>query len=214
MTFHIFSIFPESIKGYTDSSILKRAQKNKLIKVKFYNIRDFAKDKHQTADDKPYGGGAGMVMKAEPVVKAVVLSVKPKKSVKTVILAAGGKQFSRVEAGSWANKYKEFILICGHYEGIDERVKKILSDRGFNPQEISVGPYILTGGEIAATVIIDAVSRHIPGVLGSSGSLEEIKGSYPVYTRPEKLVFRKKVYRVPGVLLSGNHEKIKKWRSK
>ncbi len=215
MTFHVFSIFLESIKGYTDSSILKRAQEKKLIKIKLYDIRDFAKDRHRITDDKPYGGGAGMVMKIEPIVKAVgsSLSLKFKaQSSKFVLLSPNGRQFSQKMARDWAKKYKNIFLICGHYEGIDERIKKILKDACFKPEEVSIGPYILTGGEIAAAVIIDAVSRHICGVWGRAESLEENKGSYPVYTRPEKFVFKKKVYGVPKVLLSGNHEKIGEWR--
>ncbi len=209
MTFHIFTIFPESFKSYFATSILKRAQKKGFIKIKIYNIRDFAKGKHRITDDRPFGGGAGMVMKAEPIVKAVgkILSKIKNKKYKIIVFSAKGEQFNQKTAFNFSKKYTDILMVCGRYEGIDERVKTILK-----AQEVSVGPYILTGGEIAAAVIIDAISRHVPGVLGRPESLEEIKGSYPVYTRPEIFIHKGKKYRVPRILLSGNHEKIKQWR--
>lgn len=210
MTFHIITIFPESIKSYFDSSILKRAQKKKLIKIKFYNPRDYTKDRHRTVDDKPYSGNPGMVMKVEPIIKAVNDTKCKKQDTKIIILSATGKQFDQKMARDWAKKYKNIILISGHYEGIDERVKKILK-----AQEISVGPYVLTGGELAAGIIIDAVSRHIPGVLSKKESLEENRGiGIPVYTRPEVFEHKGKKYRVPKVLLSGHHKKIEEWKKK
>ncbi|MBU1178750.1 tRNA (guanosine(37)-N1)-methyltransferase TrmD [Patescibacteria group bacterium] len=216
MTFHIFTIFPEAIKGYFETSILKRAQQKKLIKIKIYDIRKYAKDKHKTTDDKPFGGGPGMVMKIEPIVKAIKSKVKSQKSKILVILtSATGKQFEQKMASNFSKKYKDIAIICGRYEGIDERLKKILRDLGYNLQELSIGPYILTGGEIPAMAVVDAVSRHLPGVLGKKESLEEIKGSYPVYTRPEVFFAPGgKKYKVPKVLLSGNHKKIKEWRVK
>jgi len=205
-TFHIITIFPEAIRFYANSSILGRAQKNKLIKVKFYNPRDFTIDKHHKVDNKPFGGGPGMVMMVEPIIKAIS-KIKNQKS-KIILLSPSGKQFDQKIARDWAKKYENIIFISGHYEGIDARVKKV-----FKAEEISVGPYVLTGGELAAAVIIDAVSRHIPGVLGKEESLEEKRGiGIPVYTRPEVFVWKGKKYRVPKVLLSGHHKKIGEWR--
>lgn len=208
MVFHLITIFPEALKSYIDSSILKRAQKNKLIKIKFYNPRDYAKDKHKITDNRSYGGGAGMVMKVEPIVKAIK-TIKTNR-VKIIMFSPAGKQFDQKTARQWAKRYKDIVMISGHYEGIDERVKKILK-----AQEISIGPYVLTGGELAAGIIIDAVSRHIPGVLGKRESLEENRGiGIPVYTRPEIFEWRGKKYRVPKVLLSGHHKKIEEWKKK
>ncbi len=219
MVFHFITIFPESIKSYFDSSILKRAQEKKLLKIKFYNPRDYAKDKHKNVDDRPFGGGPGMVMKAEPIAQAVVSAISkqfPKfklQKTKIIILSAAGKQFNQKMAREWAKKYKDIILISGHYEGVDERVKKI-----FKAEKISVGDYILTGGELPSALIIDAVSRHIPGVLGKEESLEETRQmGAPAYTRPEIFEFNGKKYqkyRVPKILLSGNHKKIEEWRKK
>ena len=211
-TFHIITIFPEAIRFYFETSILGRAQKKKLIKIKFSNPRDFTTDKHHKVDDKPFGGGVGMVMKVEPIIKAV-LSLKSKvlrhKS-KIILLSPTGKQFAQKTARDYAKKYKNIILICGHYEGIDERAAKILK-----AEKISVGPYVLGGGELPAAIIIDAVSRHIKGVLGKEESLEEKRGiGIPVYTRPEVFKYKGKQYTVPKVLLSGHHKKIEEWRKK
>jgi tRNA (guanine37-N1)-methyltransferase len=220
-TFHIFSIFPGAFKSYFETSILKRAQEKKLVKIKIYDIRDFTKDKHRTTDDRPFGGGPGMVMKTEPIARAIdsVFKRKTQKAklkTKVILLSPSGRQFIQKMARDFAKKHKDIVLICGHYEGIDERVRKILK-----AEELSVGPYVLTGGELPAMVIIDAVSRHIDGVLGKRESLEEEKGSYPVYTRPEVFEYppprrgkKSKKYRVPKVLLSGDHKKIKEWRNK
>ncbi len=242
ITFHIFTIFPNIFSSYFNESILKRAQKKKIIKIKIYNIRDFADDKHKTAapacatrkrcgrvDDRPYGGGAGMVMKIEPIIKAIksITKFNPPTSgqnSKVILFSARGKQFNQKIARDSAKKYKDIILICGHYEGVDERLKKAIHDLSFKVQEISIGPYILSGGEAAATVVVDAISRHIPGVLGKIESLEEKKGSYPAYTRPEIFSakggsasggkYKVREYRVPKVLLSGKHKKINEWRLK
>lgn len=213
MIFSIITIFPESFDSYFSSSILNRARISGLIKIKFYNPRDFAADRRKTVDDKPFGGGPGMVMKAEPLLKAADAALKSKtasqrRKIKVILLSARGKQFDAKKAADLAKKYKHLILISGRYEGVDDRVKKILK-----AEEISIGPYILTGGEPAAMIIVDAVSRHIPGVLGKQISLEEKHGSFPVYTRPETLKWKNKKYRAPKTLLSGNHEKIKEWRT-
>ncbi len=207
-TFHIITIFPEAIRFYFETSILGRGQKKKLIKIKFYNPRDYTTDKHHKVDDKPFGGGPGMVFKIEPLAKTIS-SIKKIKN-KIILLSPTGKQFNQKTAREWAKKYKNIILISGHYEGIDARIKKI-----FKTEELSVGPYILSGGELAAAIIIDAVSRHIPGVLGKEESLEEKRGiGIPAYTRPEVFIWKGKKYRVPKVLLSGHHQKIEEWRKK
>ena len=220
ITFYIISLFPESFKSFFSTSIIKRAQKNKLVRIEFYNLRDFTKDKYKTVDDKPYGGGPGMVMKIEPIVKAVI-SIKSKslprrQAGKIILFSARGQQFNQKMAREWAKKNKDIVLICGHYEGIDERVKKILKAclPAGRAEEISIGPYVLSGGEAGAMVLVDAISRHLPGVLGKIESLEEKKGSYPVYTRPEIFECKKKRYVVPRILLSGDHKKISEWRRK
>jgi len=216
VTFHIITIFPEMFRSYVNESILLRAQKNKLINIKFYNPRDFTKDlpaqasKRRKVDDKPYGGGPGMVMQAEPILKAVEKSRGRKKNVKIIMFSPSGKQFTNVYAKNITKKYKDVILIAGRYEGIDARVKKAL-----HAEEISVGSYVLTGGEVPAMVFIDATSRQIPGVLGHAESLEEKRtASSEMYTRPEILKHKGKNYKVPKVLLSGDHKKIEEWRSK
>lgn len=206
--FHIITLFPESIRSYVNDSILARAQKSKKIKVTFYNPRDFTKDKHKRIDGRPYGGGPGMVIEAEPVLKAVNKAVGKKKVVKIIFFSPSGKQFNTSDARKFAKKYKHIVLISGHYEGIDVRVRKILK-----ADEISIGPYILTGGEIPAMIIVDAVSRHIKGVLGNMDSIEESRiTSSEVYTRPESFLYKGKQYRVPKILLSGNHKEIEEWK--
>lgn len=211
--FYIISLFPEAF-SYFNASILKRAQEKKLIKIEIINPRQFTTDKHKTVDDKPYGGGPGMVLKIEPIYKAIeFIGRKIKKSKTRIILfSVRGKKFDQKIARKLAH-YDNLILICGHYEGVDERVAKYLVD-----EEISVGDYILSGGEIPAMIVVDAVSRQIPGVLGKEESLEEIKGSYPVYTRPAvfeaKIKGKKRILKVPKELLSGDHKKIKEWRKK
>ncbi len=225
--FHIVSLFPEAFKSYFDASLIKKARDKKIISVKIHNPRIFSRDKHKTVDDKPYGGGPGMVMKIDVIVRAVinVLNEINKKTNRTditirtsrtkiILLSPSGKQFTQKTARDFAKKYQNIVLICGHYEGIDGRLKGILRDMKMNIEEISIGPYILGGGELAAMVIVDAVSRHIPGVLGKIESLEENKGSYPVYTRPEVFEYKDKKYRVPKVLLCGNHKNISEWRLK
>ena len=214
MRFDIITIFPESLRGYFNSSILGRAQKNKKIEINLHNLRDFAEDKHKKTDDKSFGGGPGMVMKAEPVVGAVSSIIKlttKNKKLKIILFSPTGKQFTQKMAKDWAKKYDNLIMICGRYEGVDARVKKAL-----NAEEISIGPYILTGGELPAAVVADAVTRHIPNVLGKEKSLEEERkmSGFPVYTKPEVFEFKGKKYSAPKVLLSGHHEKIKNWREK
>jgi|SRR3989344_3311488 len=208
VTFHIISLFPESF-SHLDYSIVGRAQKNKKIKIKIYNPRDFTKDKHKTTDDRPYGGGPGMVMKAEPIISAIKKAVGKRKA-KIILLDARGKLLSNSYAEGILRRHKNIVLIAGHYEGIDERVSKILK-----AEKISIGPYVLTGGELPAMVFIDVITRRIPGVLGKYESLEEGRiASGSVYTRPEVFTYKKKKYRVTKVLLSGHHKKIEEWRKK
>lgn len=210
MHFHIVTLFPESIKSYLESSIVGRAQKDKRIKVSYYNPRDFTKDKHRRVDQRPYGGGPGMVLEAEAVVRAAEKAIGRKKNPLTIFFSPGGKQFTKRDARMYAKRYKDIVFICGHYEGVDARVKKIL-----RAKDISIGPYILTGGELPAAVIVDAVSRHIDGVLGTSDSLEEKRvHRSDVYTRPEVFVHKGKKYQVPKVLLSGHHRKIEEWKKR
>jgi len=205
---HILTLFPQMFQA--PFGIFKRAIDHKLVSVNIHNIRDYTHDKHHTADDYAYGGGAGMVLKPEPIFEAVE-SIKSDIDLKEegpiILLTPQGRLFSQ-EIALELSKYSHLILICGHYEGVDERVRQHLVT-----DEISIGDYVLSGGELAAIVIVDAVVRLLPGVLGSEASALDDSHTtglleYPQYTRPE-------VYRgwaVPEVLLSGNHAQIAKWR--
>jgi tRNA (guanine37-N1)-methyltransferase len=187
---------------------LGRAQREKLLKVKTYQLRDTAGNKWGKVDERPYGGGPGMVLRAEPVIKAVQKIAKNKK-VKVLITAAGGKPLTNAYAKSLL-KHKDVVIVCGRYEGIDARAKKALK-----AEEVSVGPYILTGGEVPAMAIIDCAARQIQGVLGKFESLEESRvASHEIYTRPEVLKIKGKSLRVPKVLLSGHHAKKDEWKNK
>lgn len=207
--FNIISLFPDTMKPYLSDSIIGRAEEKKLIKVDYFNPRDFSKDKFARVDLRPYGGGPGMVLQAEPYLKAIEKAKgKRKAKVKTIFFAPEGKQFTNALARDWVNKYDEFIFISGRYEGIDARVKRIL-----RPEVITVGPYVLTGGELPAMICIDAMTRQIKGVLGDYASLEEERVASPdSYTRPDVLVYKKKKYKVPEVLKTGNHKLIEEWR--
>ncbi|MFA7252294.1 MAG: tRNA (guanosine(37)-N1)-methyltransferase TrmD [Candidatus Paceibacterota bacterium] len=220
MTFHIITLFPEMFDSYLNESILGRAQKDKKLKFNFYNPRNFTSPTetqkknakpYLRVDDKPYGGGPGMVMQAEPMIKAIAAAIKKTKNknkTKIIFLSPAGKQFDTTYAKNISQKFVDIIIICGRYEGIDSRVKKI-----FKTEEISVGPFVLTGGELPAMIIVDCVARQIEGVLGNFDSREEERiASSEMYTRPEVLVYKGKKYRVPKVLLSGNHQKIEEWR--
>lgn len=207
---HILTLFPEFFHGPLNVSIAKRAQDKGLLDVKVVNIRDFSRDKHKKVDDYPYGGGCGMVMMAEPIFDAVDFAEKDfqGENRRVILLSPQGKKFDTKMARDFS-KAQHLIFICGHYEGIDERVKTIITD------EVSIGDFVLTGGEIPALAIIDATMRFIPGVLGSSESPENESFSeglleYPQYTRPR--VFRN--LEVPEVLLSGNHKEIELFRRK
>ena len=223
--FDIITIFPDIFSSYFEESIIKRAQKRKLIKIKTHNLRDFAKDAHKTVDDRPYGGGPGMILKVDIVSQAVSgivgknKKIKPRKR-KIILLSAKGKKFNQKMALR-LSKLDQIVLICGRYEGVDERVAKYIAD-----EEVSIGDYVLTGGEIPAMVIVDTVSRLIKGVINQESLKNEsfINGlkEYPQYTRPEVFVPKNKdkhflktktqKWRVPKILLSGHHKKIEEWQ--
>lgn len=210
MTIHILTLFPEYFTEIFHSSILKRGQEKQLFSVNVVNIRDFATDKHQTADDRPFGGGPGMVMKVEPIAAAHgSLLSKLTGKVHTILTSAKGSLFNQRSAEKYSTEIDHLIIICGHYEGVDERVAEHIAD-----EEVRIGNYVLTGGEPAAAVITDAVCRLIPGVLGNEESnLEESHDSsertgVPQYTRPENF----QGWTVPQVLLQGNHKEIEAWR--
>ncbi|MFW5981964.1 MAG: tRNA (guanosine(37)-N1)-methyltransferase TrmD [Halanaerobiaceae bacterium] len=209
MFFDILTLFPDMFKGPFTESIIARAEERDIIDINLINIRDYSNDKHKTADDTPYGGGAGMVMKIEPIYRAWEDIRQKRKNSPLILLSPQGRQLNQ-QIVKDLSQYDGLILLCGHYEGIDERVRDEIVD-----DEISIGDYVLTGGEIAAIVLVDAVSRMLPGVLGDEQS--KIEDSfynglldYPHYTRPRK--FKDKS--VPDVLLSGNHAAIDRWRRK
>ncbi len=210
MHFKLISIFPDVFKDYLKTGILSIAIDKKLIKVSSYNLRDYTAHKHKQIDDSPYGGGAGMLFKFEPIYQAVK-TLKRKKNTKVVLLSAGGKLWNHKLAKKYS-QLDELILICGRYEGVDARVSKIIDE------EISIGSFVLSGGELPALVLIDSISRLLPNVLGNKESLIQESHSqvalvkYPQYTKPAVVTIDKKKYSVPKVLLSGNHEKIKQWR--
>lgn len=222
--FEIITIFPDIFSSYFSESIVSRAQKSGAIEIKIHNLRDFTTDKHKTVDDTPYGGGAGMVMKAEPIYKAIEAiklqiqnyksQINPKsknlnsKQTRIILFSAKGKKYTQADAVR-LSKYENIIMICGRYEGVDERVAENIAD-----EEISIGDYVLTGGEIPAMVVVDSVTRLLPGVLGNEESAQFESHSedgyleHPQYTKPEDF----NGWKVPEVLLSGNHEAIRKWR--
>jgi len=225
MLVDVFTLFPEMFKGPISESIIKIAQNKRLLEIKLHNLRDWTGDLHKTADDKPYGGGGGMVMKVEPVYRALEEIVKNQKSKiknqkikaksqkckakeKIILMCPQGKKLNQ-RIVKRLSKIERLVIICGHYEGIDERVRKLVD------MEISIGDYVLSSGEIPACVLIDAVARLIPGVLGNPDSVkketfENNMLEYPQYTRPR--IYENMV--VPKILLSGNHKKIEEWRAK
>jgi len=212
MRFDIITLFPEAF-SYLQTSIIKKAQEKGIIKIKFWNPRDFTFDKHKTVDDRPYGGGPGMVIKFEPVYLALEKAKKEyrTKKRKIILTSPAGKIFNQNLAQKLSQE-KQIIIICGHYEGIDARIEK------FVDLKISLGKFMLSGGEIPAMAIVDAVSRFLPGVLHNPLSQEEKRFgklySLPVYTRPSEVKVKNKILKVPKVLLSGNHKLIQKWREK
>lgn len=216
LRFHIVTIFPDMFSSYFAESIISRAIENKFIEVHTYALREYTTDKHRRVDGRPYGGGPGMVMWVDPIINCVekiqkklqAKSKKPKALV--VIFNAGGDMFTNTLAQTAAKKYTDIIFICGRYEGVDSRVKKILKAK-----EWSIGEYVLTGGELPAMVCVDAISRQIKGVLNDELSLEEKRmASHEIYARPEIYEHAGKKYRVPKVLLSGNHKMIDEYRAK
>src|SRR3989344_966191 len=212
--FHLITLFRESCEPYLSASIIGRARKNKKIAVSYQNPRDFVENKWGKVDERPYGGGPGMVMTALPVVQAVAKAVKKTGRRKIAVwFSPSGKQFTNKDADA-LTKYDDIVLVCGRYEGIDERAKRIL--KTLAPiKTFAVGEAVLTGGEVPALAIVDAVTRRIPGVLGKDESVEERRtASSQVYTRPETIVWKGKKYSVPKVLLTGHHAKMDAWRSK
>jgi tRNA (guanine37-N1)-methyltransferase len=206
MRFDLFTLFPEICQAYLQESILKRAQAAGLVSVYVHNIRDYATDKHQVTDDLPYGGGGGMVMKPEPVFAAVE-SVIPNLPAPILLLTPQGRTFTQAVARE-LSRHERLALICGRYEGFDERIRTHLAT-----DEISIGDYVLTGGELGALVIVDAVTRLLPGVLGDPTGAEDDSFAsglleYPHYTRPADF----RGWAVPETLLSGDHARIEKWR--
>lgn len=207
MNFKIITLFPEAFTSYLEKSIIGRAIADKKIKVGFFNPRDFEKNEKLRVDDKPYGGGPGMVLRAEPFIKAIKKAKGKNTRTKIIYLERFGKQFTQDDAIK-LSKQKNLVIVCGRYEGIDARVRKSVKGEIY-----SIGPYILTGGELPAMTILDSVSRQVEGVMGSFDSREESRVASPeVYTRPEEFSDKNKKYKVPKVLLSGNHKKIEEWR--
>jgi tRNA (guanine37-N1)-methyltransferase len=245
MHFHVITIFPNMFDSYLSESILARAVREKKIKISFYNPRDYVTGKYKKVwpdgnvsrivDDRPYGGGPGMILRAEPVLKAVESALKKVQAtsyklqgnskkptakslqrtprVKIVNFSPSGKKFTTEYSKTSVKKYTDIIMISGRYEGIDARVKKVLRAMGYMTDDVSIGDYVLTGGELPAMVLIDSISRQIPGVLGKFESLEEERvSSSEFYTRPEILEYKGKKHKVPKVLLSGDHKKIDEWK--
>lgn len=214
MRCEVVTLFPEMLVPVLGTSMLKRAQEKGLLDVRVHNLRDFTLDKHKVADDVPYGGGAGMVMKAEPILRAVE-QIRERiegegDQIRLLLPSPHGRPFTQAYARELAGESRRLVILCGHYEGIDERVKLALQ-----PEEVSVGDYVLTGGELPALTLIDAAIRLVPGVLGDPASILEESFAeslleYPQYTRPAEL----KGMAVPDVLLSGHHEAIRRWRRK
>ncbi len=219
INFDVITIFPDTVSGYVSESILGRAQKKRFIGIRLHDPRAYSEDRHNKVDARPYGGGPGMVMSLQPILSCFRNVARnasrrgDKKESEVIIFNAAGKQLDEKTAG-FLSKKKNLVLICGHYEGIDGRLPKIIRDMGWKVRELSVGPYVLTGGEVPAMAVIDAVSRKIKGVLGKEESLEEKRQGVgtKVFTRPEEFKWQGKIYRVPKELVSGNHRLIEKWR--
>lgn len=219
MRFDIITIFPRAFDSYLNESIIKRAREKKLLDIRIHNLRDYTTDKHKTVDDRPYGGGPGMVLMVEPIYRALKAlkaapprTAKSKRETRVVMLAPEGKQLTQREAER-LSKYKKLVVLCGRYEGFDSRVDKLVDEK------ISIGPYVLAGGELPAMVLLETVARNISGVVGHPEALKEETFSkhlayveYPQYTRPEVVVLERKKLRVPKVLLGGDHAEIAAWR--
>lgn len=209
MTFHIVTIFPEFFRGILEHGVVGKAIEAGIVRVHVHNLRDWTSDRHKTVDDRPFGGGEGMLLKCEPLFEAVA-SILPNRGAqhRVVLLSASGKKYEQAAARHLAS-YAEVVLLCGRYEGVDERVAEHLAD-----DEFSIGDFVLSGGELAAAVVVDSVARLVPGVVGNDASTENESFTAPdrldcpQYTRPA--VFRG--HAAPEVLLGGNHEQIRKWR--
>jgi tRNA (guanine37-N1)-methyltransferase len=204
----VITLFPEMVQAVLDASIIKRGRAKGLLEIRVVNLRDYADGRHRVADDYPYGGGAGMVLKPEPIFKAVDALRASGEELRILLMSPQGRKFTQSMAQEVAEDSRRLVLLCGHYEGIDERVRL-----GLRPEEVSVGDFVLTGGELPAMVILDAIARLIPGVLGDvqSAQAESFSGSlldYPQYTRPPEF----RGMEVPEVLLSGNHQAVEAWR--
>jgi len=213
LTFDIITIFPEMFGSYTNESLLKRGQKKKLLRIRVHNLRKWTKDKHHTVDDRPFGGGLGMVMKVEPIYRAVQAVKLKNKKTKVILFTPRGKKFDQQMADRYS-KLDQLVFICGRYEGVDERVAKHIAD-----EEISLGDYVLMGGEVAAMAVMETVSRLISGVIAKPQIIDERvtkdRGfiEYAEYTRPEVFETKdKKKWRTPKVLLTGDHKKIEVWK--
>ncbi len=211
MKFHIVTIFPEFFRGPFEHGVIQRAREAGLIEIQVHDLRNWTYDRHRTVDDRPFGGGEGMLLKAAPIFEAVE-AICPGRSEgsKVILLSAQGRRFDQAKAREWSG-FEELVLICGRYEGVDERVAEHLAD-----EEISIGDYVLSGGELAAGVVVDAVARLREGVLGNeSSNVDESFGEeglldWPQYTRPAEF----RGWKVPDVLIGGNHEEVRKWRRK
>jgi len=214
MRFDIISIFPQMFEGYFSESIIARAVRQKLLDIRLHDLRRWSEGRHRQVDDRPFGGGPGMVMMVGPFCRAIrSLLLRNRRKTRVILMSAKGKRFTHREAVR-LSKYDRLVLLCGRYEGVDERVAKKVAD-----EELSVGDFVLTGGELAAMVVVDAVSRQIPGVLGKEESLnqeshtEEGVTEYPQYTRPADFSpVRGQHWPIPKILLSGDHQKIEVWR--
>ncbi|AJE04175.1 tRNA (guanosine(37)-N1)-methyltransferase TrmD [Geobacter pickeringii] len=207
MKFDILTLFPAMFEGPLTESIIRRAAEKELVDIRVHNIRDYATDRHQVVDDAPYGGGDGMVMKVEPLAACIEAVKRERPAARVILTTPRGRTFKH-EVARELSREAELILICGRYEGVDERVRELFVD-----DELSIGDFVLTGGELAAMVMVDAIVRFIPGVLGSAGSVETDSFAdglleYPQYTRPAEF----RGLRVPDVLLSGNHAEVSRWR--
>ncbi len=213
MRFDIITIFPSLFDSYLSQGLIEKACRDKKIEVNVHDLRCWANDKHKTVDDKPFGGGIGMVMKVDPIYKAVKEIKKNKGKQKVILFSPRGRRFNQKKASNFAD-YDQIIMICGRYEGVDERVAKYIAD-----EEVSIGSYVLMGGDLPAMIVLETVSRLVPGVIGKENFLEERRKEsafieYPHYTRPEKITINGKERVVPDVLRSGDHKKIEKWREK
>ncbi len=212
MRFHLVTIFQDACDAYLSVSIIGRARKEKKISITYQNPRYFVENKWGKTDERPYGGGPGMVMVALPIVKSVEKTLRNKRGKKVIIwFSPSGRQFTNKDADTLA-KYDDIVLVCGRYEGIDERAKKILKTLA-PMKEFAIGEAVYTGGEVPSLAIVDAVTRRLPGVLGKDTSVEERRiASSAVYTRPKTILYKGKEYRVPKVLQTGHHANIDKWR--